>query len=467
MNTQRLLTLTLLASLIGALVVGCGSGPATALPGEPTGGDWQPILLASSDAIRIPAPPEAVSSEQQAELVELLTFQNQRTADTQTSVEFWATGASVRWNEIARALVAKHHTAPPLASRVYALLSVAQYDALVAAWNNKYFYNRSAPETANATLKPLVKIHADPVYPSEQATLAAASAALLTYLYPDEADFLESQVTEAGESRLWAGVNFRSDITAGEALGREVAQKIIAYAQTDGSDAVWTGSLPAGDGLWFSAPDEEPLLPLWSQVTPWLMTSPDQFRPGPPPAYGSSEFQAALAEVRQISDNRTQEQARIAALWADGPGSYTPPGRWNKIAADLIEQYALNEIRAARAFALMNMAMMDAGISCWDAKYHYSFIRPSQADPHITTPVGLPNFPSYTSGHATFSGAGAEALSYLFPDEKDSLKALAEEASVSRLYGGIHYRFDNDIGLVEGRAVAQLAIERGRSDGSP
>jgi len=464
MKTYRFVSILVLAVFI---LSACSGGSSKALPGEPTGGNWTPILLSSPDAVRLAAPPEAGSSDEQTEIDELIEFQKQRTDDTQATVEFWNAGASVRWNEIARDLVAKHRTVPPMAARLYALLSVAQYDALVAAWNNKYFHNRPAPETVASSLNPLVVIHADPVYPSEHATVAAACAAVLAYYYPDEVEFLESKVTEHTESRLWAGVNFRSDITTGDSLGREVAQIVIEYAQTDSSDAKWTGTVPAGEGVWFSAANEEPLLPLWGQVKPWLMTSGDQFRSEPPPANGSPEFQADLAEVKQISDARTQEQARIAALWADGLGSYTPPGRWNKIAADLILKYELNEIRAARAFALMNMAMMDAGIACWDTKYYYLLIRPSQVDPSITTPVGLPNFPAYTSGHSAFSGAGAEALGYLFPDDKESLWDLAEEASLSRIYGGIHYRFDGDGGLAQGQAVAQLAIERGRSDGSP
>jgi membrane-associated phospholipid phosphatase len=463
-NIFHLFSTVVFATLI---LSACSGGSSKALPAEPTGGNWTPILLASSNAIRLATPPQAKSPEEQAEINELIEFQKQRTDDTQTTVEFWNAGASVRWNEIARDLVAKHRTDPPMAARLYALLSVAQYDALVAAWNNKYFHNRPAPETVVSSLRPLVMVHADPVYPSEHATVAAASAAVLAYYYPDEVEFLESKVSEHEASRLWAGVNFRSDITAGDSLGREVAEIVIEYARADRSDAKWAGTLPTGEGIWFSSTTEEPLLPMWGQVKPWLMTSGDQFRSEPPPAYGSPEFQAGLAEVRQISDGRTEEQARIAALWADGSGSYTPPGRWNKIGADLILKYGLNEIRAARAFALMNMAMMDAGIACWDTKFYYLLPRPSQADPSITTPVGLPNFPSYPSGHSCFSGAGAEVLSYLFPDDGEALRDLAEEASVSRVYGGIHYRFDGEAGLAQGKATAQLAIERGRSDGSP
>jgi hypothetical protein len=95
----------------------------------------------------------------------------------------------------------------------------------------------------------------------------------------------------------------------------------------------------------------------------------------------SPPFQAALAEVRQISDSRTPEHLRIAAFWADGIGTYTPPGHWNAIAAELITQHQCSELEAARTLAFMNMALMDAGISCWDAKYVYWLPRPSQVDP--------------------------------------------------------------------------------------
>lgn len=465
MSAHKLSRLLCLALVAASLVAGCSA--KNVAPSEPTAGNWSPILLASNDARRIPPPPAANSETQKDEIVELLGLQNQRTAEMQISVAFWEASGSLRWNEIARDLVSKYRTDPQHASRVYALLSVAQYDALVAAWNNKYFYQRPAPEKITSEITPLISASGDPVYPSEHAVLAAASAAVLTYLYPQEEDFLAGRKTEEQESRLWAGVNFRSDLTAGEALGRDVAQIIIDRAQTDGSDAVWAGTVPIGDGYWFSDPAELPLVPLWGQVKPWLMTSGDQFRPGPPPAYSSPEFKAALAEVKQFSETRTPDQSRAAAIWADNLGTYTPPGHWNAIAAKLIQDHHLTEIRAARALALLNMALMDAGIACFDSKYHYWLIRPSQVDPSITTPVGLPNFPSYISGHATFSGAAAAVLGYLFPAEKARVQALAEEAALSRLYGGIHYRFDNEAGLAVGRAVGELAVARGQVDGAP
>src|SRR5205814_10521272 len=103
----------------------------------------------------------------------------------------------------------------------------------------------------------------------------------------------------------------------------------------------------------------------WPFARPWRMGRAGEFRPPPPPAWASASFAQALAEVRRLSDERTREHDRIAALWADGSGSYTPAGRWNKIGADLLTRHAVGEPHAARALALLNMALMDAGIACW------------------------------------------------------------------------------------------------------
>jgi membrane-associated phospholipid phosphatase len=174
-----------------------------------------------------------------------------------------------------------------------------------------------------------------------------------------------------------------------------------------------------------------------------------------------------MDELLGYARNLTRAQHRIASFWADGPGSYTPPGHWNRIAADLAYARKLSELRSARVMALSTTAVADAGIACWEAKYYYMYPRPFQMDARIKTVVGLPNFPSYTSGHSTFSGAAATVLSYLFPEKAADLQAMANEASESRIYGCIHYRFDCVEGLIAGQKVGNLAVERGKQDGSP
>jgi len=132
----------------------------------------------------------------------------------------------------------------------------------------------------------------------------------------------------------------------------------------------------------------------------------------------------------------------------------------------MIQERGFSELRTARTLALLNTALMDAGVCCWETKYHYYLPRPSQADPEIKTATGLPNFPAYTSGHSTFSGAAATVLGYVFPEEQENLNAMASEASASRLYGAIHYRFDCEVGLKCGQDIGAYAVKRGQLDGA-
>lgn len=429
-----------------AVLAAVACADSSDLPREPSGGSWKPILAYTSLS-PLPAPPAEEAAV--------------RGGSTQEQIAFWAAGGALRWNEIARDLVAKHRTSAPEATRVYALLSVAQYDALVFAWAEKYRHQRAAPSG-----RPSVPVSGDPSYPSEHAVLAAVSAAVLTYVYPDEAAFLRERAQQHSLSRIDAGASRASDVRAGEALGMQVAREVIRHAQTDRSDARAAVPLRAGAGHWVPSKRTAPIAPVWGGVRPWLMPSVESFRPPPPPAFGSPHFAAALAEVKGHAQAPAPENARTVALWADGAGSYTPAGRWNRIAADLIVKHRLNELRAARVLALLNIALMDAGIATWDSQYHYGVMRPSQADPAIVPLVPLPNSPSYPAGHASFSSAGAEVLAHFFPAERAALEATAAEAARSRVLGGIHYGFDNEAGLALGRAVAALAIERARGDGA-
>lgn len=154
-----------------------------------------------------------------------------------------------------------------MASRVYALLSVAQYDTLVATWNNKYNYNRSSPHETDNAMEPLIATSADPSYPSDQAAVAAASAEVLSYLYPKEAAWLSKQAENQEATQLWAGVSSLSDVAARVNLDNTVAQDVINCAKNCGSNAVWNGTLPTGSGKWFSSelPPQPSLLPLWGQ----------------------------------------------------------------------------------------------------------------------------------------------------------------------------------------------------------
>jgi membrane-associated phospholipid phosphatase len=123
-------------------------------------------------------------------------------------------------------------------------------------------------------------------------------------------------------------------------------------------------------------------------------------------------------------------------------------------------------VRWARNFALLNMAEMDAAISCWDIKYHYFNPRPTQMNASIKTLTGIPNFPSYVSGHSMFSGAAATILGHIVPERASAYMSMAQEAANSRLIGGIHYRGDCTVGLAVGQNVGIFAIQRATTDGA-
>ncbi|MBC8111845.1 MAG: phosphatase PAP2 family protein [Verrucomicrobia bacterium] len=474
---------------------------------DATGGNWKTILLANSNELTVATPKSTNSIEYQAEISDLKQIQSQATEEQKNTARYWGAGAVLRWNEVAREMAAQYNIPPkynadgtypapdannptafprfpfanpPYAARVFALLSVAQYDAMVTTWNYKFKYNRTAPSKTDANIKTLLPVSDLPAYPSEDAVVAAASREVLKFLFPGEIASLTSKAEEHKNSRLWAGMNVKSDIDAGEELGKLVAAKVIAYARTDNmgkantqadypklkEDATKRGLT----ALWTSQdiPVRPPMLPFYGNVKNWNFDAATRvaLRPAAPPLPGTAEFEKDVAELRDMAKNRTREQFRIASFWADGAGTYTPPGHWNRKAAELTFANKFNELRTARTFALVNTAIMDAGVCCWETKYYYLTQRPSEVDKSIKTSTGIPNFPGYTSGHSTFSGAAAEVLSYIFPDEKNDLEAMAKEASESRIYGAIHFRIDCEVGLRCGKQIGAYAVSRGKNDGS-
>jgi membrane-associated phospholipid phosphatase len=224
------------------------------------------------------------------------------------------------------------------------------------------------------------------------------------------------------------------------------------------------------------------------------MTSGSQFRPPPPPALSSSAYAAAFNEVKSLgrsdSTTRTADQTQIALFWKDAAGTAYAFGHWNKIAEGVSVAQGLNLVEDARLFALLNIATADALIACWDGKYTYNFWRPVTAiqfagdsalnpatvsDPSWTPLIVTPNFPSYASAHSTVSGAAAALLTALFGPgygftagsdglpgvtrSFSSFDAAAAEAGQSRIYGGIHYQFDNQGGLASGGALGQFVFQ--------
>jgi hypothetical protein len=454
--------------------------------------------------INISEPNAATSSAYKAEL-EALKLENAKGAAQQDIIDYWAAGSVLRWNEIARELAARYNLAPglgpdrkylvpdvnnplnypkfpfanpPYTARALAYLSVAQYDALVKTWQLKFKYNTAAPFKNDASIKTLSPVSGLPSYPSEDAVIAGASYTILLAMFPGEGPFLESKLNEVKKVRAWAGMNVASELTAGEALGKNIAAKVMSKAKTDGMSSANNQSLvpdlvkaAQSRGIattWLSQelPARPPMLPNYGAVSTWNFDRAAlvAMRPKLPYVSGSAEFKKELEELEKINKSQSRDQARIANFWSDGAGSYTPPGHWHRTAAEKCYEAKFSEIRTARTLALVGTSLMDAGISCWETKYYYYTPRPQQYS--IKTSVGLPNFPSYTSGHSTFSAAAATVLSYVFPSETATFEKQAKEASESRIYGLIHFRSDCEMGLVHGRKIGDYAISRAKADGS-
>jgi len=174
----------------------------------------------------------------------------------------------------------------------------------------------------------------------------------------------------------------------------------------------------------------------------------------------------------RLKANLTAEHERIANFWAGGQGTPLPPGVWNQVMFDYVRRHKLTVPRQTRVFALMNVAMADAGVAAWDAKFKYWNLRPE----NVVRDLGLtknwkplldtPFFPAYVSGHSTYSSAAGEVMAHLFPDDAKLWRAKGAEAGISRLYGGIHFRSDNVAGSRMGREIGRLTVRRAEQDGA-
>ena len=311
-------------------------------------GTWRPILLSAPDEFSLDAPIATTNSAFTRELNEIKSYQANITDEQKAIIKYWSAGSVLRWNEIMRTLVAKHNlppyqnadgtyptpsasnpfantpfpfSNPPYAARAYAYVSAAQYDALVATWYYKGFYNRVAPYVADTSLNVLVPKNGMPSYPSEDGVLAGVTVELLKLLFPTEIAYINGKAEEEKLYRIISGANVRSDVEAGITLGRKIATKYITRAAGDGMGAavgnqtIWTQlqtqTTATGETPWLSLdlPVRPPMLPLFGNVRSFLMSSSDVVasRPVPPPSTRSAQFATELAEVKKFSENATRK----------------------------------------------------------------------------------------------------------------------------------------------------------------
>lgn len=382
----------------------------------------------------------------------------------------------IDWNRAALEAIRIDHTAPPIATRNLAMMHVAIYDSVNAIDRAHQPYWVQIDPPANT---------------SREAAVATAAYRILSQAYPDQIEYFDFVLYESLKK-----VEDSQSKTDGITLGQYVADEIIALRADDGWNA-YVEYIPGNNpGDWRPTPPDylPALLPQWATVTPWTMSNPSQFRAAAPPTLDSLQYATDVNEVKDLgrvdSVIRTADQSEIALFWADSPGTCTPPGHWNGIAQNCSEALGYGLGKDALLFAKLNVALADAAISCWDNKYHYSLWRPFHAitladqdgnpltdpDPTWTSFIVNPAFPEYSSGHSTFSAAAARILAYefgtdhlAFTDVSDSLPGIyrsyssfseaAAEAGRSRIYGGIHYEFSNQIGQQTGADLADFVQE--------
>lgn len=429
----------------------------------PNAGNWKTWILSDGKAIAVPPPPDAAASLRELDGVKAFAATNDPAITEQ--IKYWDAGPpAYRWIDFVTArFLAGQPVGAPNQTRSYAYVSVAIHDATVAAWNAKYTYNRKRPSEADPSIRTRAAVPRSPSYPSEHAAAAGAAAAVLAYFLPTESASLQALAEEAGRSRLFAGVEYPSDYVAGLELGRRVAEQVIARARADGSDAVFNGVIPTGPCMWTGVNPGNVMAAQWK---PFLLSSPREFRPPPPPACQSAEVQAQLAEVRSFP--RALNAASFATngkafFWQSAEGVQPWPFIYlNR----LVLEDKLDPPAAARAYALVGTALYDAWIASQDGKFTYWYLRPAQLDTTLVPLFPAPNFPAYPSNHSTISAATSEMIAYLFPREAGPVRARAKEAGDSRIWAGIHYEMDNQSGVTLGQSVARKFIAWAEADGS-
>ena len=381
-----------------------------------------------------------------AELKALIAAQAGLSPADTAKAQYWMTGApGYRWNQIAFEYAGKgqHPT-----EKVLALVNAAIYDATLAAARRKAEVKRARPFERDRRVRVFGWRPESFGFPAEHAAAAAAATAVLKHLLPEQREALEARLREAMSVYGASGHYYASDVSAGASFGAQAAAAVIAWEREDGSGKPWTGKVPEEKGKWNGTNPASPEIAAWRT---WLLKSGSEVRPPAPPDFTD-------ADMEEVKKQRTGRERALGFKWA-----VTSIARHynEKLALKLFETGAYRDpLAAARAYATLSLAYYDTLIACWDAKYAYWGARPFQYDPNYKSLFTTPNFPGYPSGHAMFAGVASAVLSHFFPQDAGEFAKEAEEIAASRLWGGVHFKIDNDTGLEVGRRVARIYVAR-------
>ena len=382
---------------------------------------------------------------------------------------------------------------PPVASRAFAYLGVALYETVRPGMDG---YATLAGQLNELDTLPQLE---DPAGYHWALAANRALAETIRALFPTASaeNLMAVAALEEQINSFYAATTDAQTIARSVAWGQAVADAVYRWSLTDGGNGGYTRSFPedyappTGAGMWVSTPPNfsRALQPYWGENRPFVLPSGDGCPALPPPTYsklrGSAFYQEAW-EVYTTAANLDEDQLAIARFWADDPGlTSTPPGHWISILNRVLAEQDGTLDQAAEAYAKLGIGLADAFISCWKTKYAYNLIRPisyiqdvidpTWNTPDITDAVVTPPFPEYTSGHSVQSAAAAVILTDLFGEDYafidhthdargyaarsyPSFMAAANEAAISRLYGGIHYRAAIENGLAQGECIGNHVL---------
>jgi hypothetical protein len=411
---------------------------------EPGAGKWKPWFITSVGDYRLPAPASGKD-----EIGQVVAAQGSLDAAAIQKIVYWdAGGPGYRWHAMMWKLWPNDISGNGVLANM--LLGSAIYDATIAAWDTKYAYNRSRP-FASSKVKRYLNDPQSPSYPCEYSVAAGVAVTVISKFYPKLADSVNRMAQQMMASRIAAGVAFPSDTRAGFDLGKKIAEKEIEYTQDFVTREPWDGKVPQEPGKWSGKMALFPNARLNKTV---VLESPNEFRPGPPP-----DFAKEMEELKNFKQT-FKSQANAFHHAAQSPT--------NDLMTKKIFEYKLdaNPPKLARLYAAMNVGYYDTFVACFEAKYHYWGIRPDQYDPSYKPLMQTPPFPGYPSGHATIGGLAGELLPYFFPADREAFKKNAKDGAESRFHAGIHFRTDNEVGLVMGEKIARKMIERLNTDGA-
>lgn len=411
---------------------------------EPNAGNWKTWFITSGKAYRLQAP-----SSYKNEIAQVLSAQRNLDEAGMQQILYWNTGApGFRWQD----MMSKLWTVDTGRYGVLAgmLLATATYDATIAAWDTKYAYKRSRPYVADSRIKLYIPKPESPSYPCEHSIAAGVAVTIISHFYPALTDSVNRMAQQVMASRVAAGAVFPSDTRAGFELGKKIAEKEIEQTKDFITKTNWDGKIPDGPNRWKGKFAMFPTAGLNKTV---VLESGSQLRPPPPP-----NFAKDMAEMKNFK--RTLKSNVNAYNFASGYG--------DDVLHKKILEYNLhlNPPRAARIYAAIAVAMYDGFVACWDAKYTYWGIRPSQYDTTYQPLLQTPPFPGYPSGHAMMGGLSAEVFSYFFPAERTYFEKRAKDGAESRFQAGIHFRTDNEVALDLGKKVADMVIQKIKNDGA-